>query len=268
MIKLILSDMDGTLLTPEGNLPDGFDDMIAELKKRGVMFAPASGRQYYSLMDTFDKYKENMIFLAENGTLTKHGNGDVYFTDKMDNNDVRNILRKCEEIDAQYPVLCGVKSIYIKDNWKKHLDECEKYFKRYTFVDSFDDIDDDIVKVAIADCDHWKAEERIYQPMMDTFDKDLQVVLSSALWVDIMNMGAGKGKAVTALRKQLGLKEDEVAVFGDYLNDYTMMQSAYYSYAMENAHEDLKKVANFIAPSNAEFGVVKQVYKFIEEGLI
>ena len=50
MIKIIFSDMDGTLLTDENKLPDGFDEMITELKRRGVIFAPASGRQYFSLL--------------------------------------------------------------------------------------------------------------------------------------------------------------------------------------------------------------------------
>lgn len=65
MIKIIFSDMDGTLLDDRGNVPEGFDEIAAELKKRGVMFAPASGRQYYSLEDSFQKYKDDFLFLAE-----------------------------------------------------------------------------------------------------------------------------------------------------------------------------------------------------------
>lgn len=52
MIKIIFSDMDGTLLDEHGNVPEGFDEIAEELQKRGVMFAPASGRQYYSLEDS------------------------------------------------------------------------------------------------------------------------------------------------------------------------------------------------------------------------
>ena len=48
-------------------------------------------------------------------------------------------------------------------------------------------------------------------------------------------------------------------VFGDYLNDLEMMESAYYSYAMENAHEDLKKVSRFKAKKNTENGVVEKI---------
>ena len=55
MIKIIFSDMDGTLLTSANKLPDGFDEMADELKRRGVIFAPASGRQYFSLLKSFKK---------------------------------------------------------------------------------------------------------------------------------------------------------------------------------------------------------------------
>ena len=66
MIKLIFSDMDGTLLTSENKLPANFDETMTELKKRGVIFCPASGRQYFSLLKSFEKYVDEFLFLAEN----------------------------------------------------------------------------------------------------------------------------------------------------------------------------------------------------------
>ena len=57
MIKIIFCDMDGTLLTSQNKLPEGFDEMMAELKNRNVIFAPASGRQFFSLIRSFEKYR-------------------------------------------------------------------------------------------------------------------------------------------------------------------------------------------------------------------
>ena len=57
MIRLILSDMDGTLLDDKGRLPAGFDDMIQQLHARGILFAPCSGRQYPSLLTLFAPYQ-------------------------------------------------------------------------------------------------------------------------------------------------------------------------------------------------------------------
>lgn len=272
MIKIVFSDMDGTLLTPEEVLPPGFDEMMAELKKRNCTFVPASGRQYFSLIRSFEKYKDDMIFLAENGTLIKDGKGKIYYADKMPAENIHRIINKVREINQPYVVLCGVKSIYIEHTWdEKYLPECLKYFAKYEYIDkleNFEQLDDDIVKVAIADCDHFSADELVYQPMTKDLGKDMQVVLSSHLWVDVMNNGAGKGTSIKSLLEQLNIKPEEAVAFGDYLNDYTMMGAVYNSYAMENAHPDLKKVARFIAPSNAEFGVIKTVNKLMAEGKI
>ena len=72
MVKIIFCDMDGTLLTSENKLPEGFAGAMAELKRRNVIFAPASGRQYFSLLRSFEDYRDDFLFLAENGTLVMY----------------------------------------------------------------------------------------------------------------------------------------------------------------------------------------------------
>ena len=69
MIRLIFSDMDGTLLNENGKLPAGFGAMYERLKERGIRFAPASGRQYASLVQTFAAWRDELIFVAENGAM-------------------------------------------------------------------------------------------------------------------------------------------------------------------------------------------------------
>ena len=78
MIKLIMSDMDGTLLDTNGNVPAGFDNIIKELSKRNVIFAPASGRQYFSLLDSFKGYEDKFLFLAENGTMVRYQGRELF----------------------------------------------------------------------------------------------------------------------------------------------------------------------------------------------
>ena len=72
-----------------------------------------------------------------------------------------------------------------------------------------------------------------------------------------------KGVAIREIQELLGINYEETVVFGDYLNDLEMMESGYYSYAMKNAHDDLKKVARFIAKSNDENGVVEAIKELI-----
>ena len=70
-----------------------------------------------------------------------------------------------------------------------------------------------------------------------------------------------------AVEEKFGLRPDEVAVFGDYLNDLEMMSAAKYSFAMANAHPDIKKAANYETASNDEAGVLKGIQRLIDAGL-
>ena len=69
MIKLIASDMDGTLLNDKNEIHEEFYQVFQELKKQNIIFAAASGRQYYNLLERFKGIEDKMMFIAENGTF-------------------------------------------------------------------------------------------------------------------------------------------------------------------------------------------------------
>ena len=83
----------------------------------------------------------------------------------------------------------------------------------------------------------------------------------------LLGKDINKGVAVRAVEKKFHLRPDEVAVFGVYLNDLEMMSAAKYSFAMANAHPDIKKAANYETASNDEAGVLKGIQWLIDEGL-
>ena len=78
----------------------------------------------------------------------------------------------------------------------------------------------------------------------------------------MMKIGVSKGSAIKKVREICGWDKSECMCFGDYLNDYEMMFECGESFAMANAHEDLKKAAKHIAPSNDENGVMKSIQKW------
>ena len=266
MIKIIFSDMDGTLLDENGQLPPDFDEVMAELKKRNVIFAPASGRQYYALLRQLDKYKDDFMFLAENGTYGAY-KGKEIFSNVIDKTEYLRVLQQLLTLGDIYPVVCGKKCSYILERWREHIAELDAFYTVSQYVDSYEEIHDDFIKLAVADCVGQDADKNIYQPMLN-FPTKLAITLSSNVWVDFMNPEANKGWAVKNVQRIMYFKPEECAAFGDYLNDYEMMQSVYYSYAMANAHPKLKEVARFEAPSHKEYGVMQQIRAFIDQGLI
>jgi hydroxymethylpyrimidine pyrophosphatase-like HAD family hydrolase len=111
---------------------------------------------------------------------------------------------------------------------------------------------DQFLKIAL--CDLAGAEKNSYTYFKQMEDR-LQVKVSGFIWLDLSHRMANKGRAIKVLQDKFNISFDETMVFGDYLNDLEMMQQAYFSYAMENAHPDVKKVSNFRAKSNEENGV-------------
>ena len=82
--------------------------------------------------------------------------------------------------------------------------------------------------------------------------------------MDFMNKGVNKGTAIERIQECYDVTYDETMAFGDYLNDYEMMQSCKYSYAMANAHPKLKEISNYEAKSNDENGVMEVIKEYFE----
>lgn len=255
MIKLIATDMDGTLLNSKNEIQEGFYEIFNELKEKEIIFAAASGRQYYNLLERFKGLDRYMMFIAENGTFVVY-KGEELVVNPLDINLAREIIKVVRNIDNAYAILCGKNSAYIESNDERIIEQTEKYYARYEIVDDLTKVEDEVLKVAICDFDGAEHNSNRY---FDDFRDKTQVAVSGQLWLDIMAKGINKGVAIKEIQEQLGISFEETMVFGDYLNDLEMMGSAYHSYAMENAHDDLKKVARFRAKKNTENGVVEKI---------
>ena len=267
MIKIIFSDMDGTLLTSENKLPEGFDEMIAELKRRGVLFAPASGRQYAALQKSFPKYLDEFLFVAEGGTLVRY-HGKEIFSHEMDVEVVKKLLATGATFPGIMCVWCGKNDSYILREFDKpeYLNDMEKYYTHKTAVDSWDDVDDTPIKIAFFDYTG-HAKENIYDKLSEYHDT-LQVVQTIDFWVDVSSKGANKGEAIENVCRIMNVKPEECAAFGDYLNDCEMLQTVGYSFAVANAQPEVKKIAKFQTESNDEAGVLKAIRRLIDQNLI
>lgn len=259
MIKLIASDMDGTLLNDKNEIHEEFYKVFQELKKQNIIFAAASGRQYYNLAKRFEKIKDDMMFIAENGTFVVY-KGEELLLNALDKETAIELIKIGRDIKESYVVLCGKKSAYIESKDERLIKEVEKYYEEYKIVNDLTKVEDDILKVTI--CDFIGSEENSYTYYNDYKEK-LQVSVSGQIWLDITDKGVNKGLAINKLQELLNIKHEETMVFGDYLNDYSMMEEAKYSYAMKNAHPQLKEVANFITKEdNDNNGVLETIKEY------
>lgn len=261
MIKLIVSDMDGTLLDDNKKLHDDFWEVFDELKRRGIYFVPASGRQYFNIYEYFKRIKEGLIILAENGSFIVEDGKELY-SKCLDRENVLELTETIRKIPNANIIFCGKKKAYIENDFPEFLAEVEKYYAKYEIVEDITKVDDEALKITI--CDLTGAEENSY-PYVKKYSENFKVAVSGFVWIDITNKNSDKGTGLKVLQEKLGISKDETMVFGDYLNDYELMQQGEYSFAMKNAHPELKKIAKFCGGDNNDGGVVKTIKKYVLE---
>lgn len=285
-IRLVVADMDGTLLDGHSEIPDGFWPMLVRLKHLGVEFVPASGRQYATLRNMFANKAaallgggEELSYIAENGNVVAL-NGKVVEVHGVDLDVTRHVIDLVDAAAAAGEhnvglVVCGLKTAYVQRSDKPFLDEVRKYYAALNIVDDLHDVlefaqkpaaytpDGDaeiVLKLAVLDLDD---AENFANEKLAHLREHYQVVVSGKLWVDIMNARTDKKQGVEALQRVLGVTPAQTAVFGDYLNDLLMLEAGDWSFAMGNAHPDLKAAARYIAPSNVDHGVLKVVDRLV-----
>jgi len=259
-IKLVAADMDGTLLNSRHELSPDFWPIFDEMKSRGILFAAASGRQFYNLLNRFETIKDDVIFIAENGSYVMY-KGEEVLVQAMGQDITREQIWEARIIPNAYTILCGKKSAYVENENPEFIENVKMYYDRYEVVDDLLKVEDDqFLKIAI--CDLAGAEGNSYTFFQQKKDQ-LQVKVSGSIWLDLSHKLANKGRAIEVLQKKYGIAITETMVFGDYLNDLEMMQQAEFSYAMANALPEIKNAARFLTKSNEENGVTVVLQKML-----
>ena len=252
-IKLIALDMDGTLLDSKKNLPPDFIPWVKSHPE--IMTVIASGRQYHTLAKDFYLLKNELIFIAENGGLVLK-NDEIIYKNEMKKEDIKTCLDIVVKHPDMTPVLCGVKSAYMPKAEPEIFKQVDMYYVNLEVVDNiYDCIEkDSIIKLAV-NIKNFGAERSM--PIFSGLEKHLKPVLSGDSWIDLSNASVNKGEAVKAILNKYGIDRKNAMSFGDYLNDYELIQACEESYCMENGHPDLKKIAKYTADTNDNDGVMK-----------
>lgn len=254
-LRLVVCDMDGTLLDSKGNLPSDFWSVLKQLRQRDITFVPASGRQLATLQRMFDHEGGPDTYIAENGTIVLH-HGEVVSISPVSEATKQRVVELVREAGAKYDVglvVCGRNSAYVERSDDAFMGKALPYYARLKVVEDLLSVQDSVLKLAIYDFDSAAASQQIYAELHETH----QVVVSGEHWTDIMIRGANKGTALEALQRNTALLPSQTAVFGDYLNDLEMLPPARFSFAMANAHPIIHERAAYVAPANTENGVMR-----------
>lgn len=263
MIKLIVSDLDGSLLDEKSKLNPEFFEVFEELKKREILFCAASGRAYWSIVEHFEKIKEELYVISSNGAMLFRGSEPLHSC-HMD----REVFTLLHQHVMEYP------DAFLGFSTKKRLMSFTNSDSSFSFVNAHygtyerlrdvGEFSGEILQCGIFDPHHiLKIKEEVFEKIPQRLKDKVRYISSGDTWIDVFNVQTNKGNMISRIQKERGIKPCETAVFGDYDNDLQMFDFADYGFAMENAQEVVKKRAPFICKSNRENGVIDKIKELL-----
>ena len=272
-IKIIATDMDGTLLDPQGQLDlPRLEKILDQLDQRGIRFVIATGNEVHRMRQLLKYLVERVVLVVANGARIFE-NDELLQAKTWDDAMVDRALDhfKGRECQDQF-VVTGMNGGFVKEGTVfTELDKfmtpemIEKLYQRMNFVNEFDsNLFGGVLKMSMV-----VGEERsdsVLQEINDLFDGHVRAVSSGYGCIDILQDGIHKAWGLEELLKRWNLKPEQIMAFGDSENDIEMLELAGISYAMENAEDAVKRVASKVAPANSQAGVYQVLENWLERG--
>mgnify|MGYP005772283155 CR=1 FL=1 len=264
MIKLIASDMDGTLLNDNKEMDSEIDAVLEELNKKQIHFVAASGRQRNSLEKLFEKHLKDVTIVAENGAYVVHDGKELYAS-CMPQQLVEQVLKELYQLQGIDIQLCTRQHCYTNSVDLYENLRSPKFHYDIVLVEDFSHVKEDIIKISLVDTSYKGASEYSFPLLSQSLADKVEIAVSGFDCVDIVNKGVSKGTAIEALQNMWHITPEETMAFGDHFNDVQMLQRAKYSFAMKKADPGVKAYANYIAGDNNENAVTTEIKKYIFE---
>lgn len=267
MIKLIASDVDGTLI--QDSTPDLYEEMVEtiyKLKEKGILFCAASGRQYFSLRNVFRDVADEIAYIAENGAHICYQNKNISIT-PMKKEHIEGIMAMLRPYYGECEtVISTAKGSLVESKNQDFIDLLTYgYHNQFRLVGDVLEEKEEIIKIAVYRKESIrKLGEGSFIP---AWEDKVKACMAGEEWVDFMDRSVDKGIGLKTLENFLGIHKEETMAFGDNNNDIGMMLAAGTSYAVDTAVEEVKEAAGHVCPGWKDKGVYQIIKQKILEGI-
>jgi Cof subfamily protein (haloacid dehalogenase superfamily) len=261
-IRLVLSDVDGTLVTRSKELTSDAVRAVERLNEEGLLFAVTSGRPPRGLKMLIEPLSLVTPLAGFNGGLMVKPDMTVVQELVIRDDLVGPLIEMLTANDLSVWVYQGVEW-YVLDLEGPHVAHesvvCQFEPKELT---DFDGIRGDIVKI-VGVSDDPDTMAKATTVVNDAFGADVSATSSQTYYLDVTHRDANKGRVVEFLAATYDLEPAHIAVIGDMANDVLMFEKAGLSIAMGNANDEVKGRATFVSTSNEENGFAHALQEFI-----
>lgn len=260
MIKLVATDIDGTILIPEGNFTSGVKKCVKDLCEKGIKVVLVTGRMNAAAVRIAQDLGLDTPVVSYQGGLVVH-NGKKLYERCLTEEQAENVIKWAKQENIHIN-LYNDDILYSETECYEVQRYCNNLHTEHT-IKPFCEIKKDKVNKLLAI--DYSNPERInqYEKELPKLFPDLYIVKSTPYFLEFSNPEASKKCAVEFLQKYWNLNKNEILTIGDQNNDIALLQAGGIKVAMGNATEELKKVADYITDSVFEDGFVSAIKNFI-----
>lgn len=261
-IRLLLSDVDGTLVTTDKALTDASVQAVQRLRDAGITFAVTSGRPPRGMEMLIEPLALDTPIAAFNGGMFVENDMTVLAEREVPDHVVPRVVELFAREGLDIWVYRGAEWLVLDDN-APHVDREAWTVKfRPTVVTTFDGIVDDVVKITGVSDDH-DLVARVEAQAREEFGDHVSAARSQTYYLDVTHPSANKGGVVDYLSKKYAISTDEIATIGDMPNDVLMFGPSGLGIAMGNASTEVQRAARRVTASNDDDGFAHAVERFV-----
>ena len=269
-IKLIVTDMDGTMFTTEKTITPRAMRAIREARSRGVEFTVATGRNRAAIDTILERLDITAPVIVGNGAFIQDAR-QFYHREVMSDEDILSVMEVTRELGCSFfafdadrvycertPASRHAAAIWLSGIVTPGLAESFCWFD--TSAEVFKAVRGRTAKLLVIEHD-LKKNRRIRTAIEQRCN--VMIVNAEPANLDISNPGVSKGKAILELGRILGIDREQIMALGDAENDKEMMEYAGLGVAMANAVEETKAAADFVTLDNDHDGFAYAIEKFV-----
>lgn len=234
--KLVVCDMDGTLLTSNHKISNITADIIKRIENKGIKFIIATGRPYLDARHYRDELNLKSFLITSNGARAHDENNNSIVAENIPKELVKKLL--------SYDVGENIhRNIYLDNDWiiEYEIDGLIEFHQESGYSFNIDNLDkyknSEAAKIFFLGKD--EEIENLEKKMEKEFQKDLSMTISSPFCLEFMKKGVNKAETLKKVLKILNIKSEEVIAFGDSMNDYEMLNLVGKPFIMGNANQRL-----------------------------
>jgi len=264
--KLLVVDIDGTLVGKDGTIPAEERDVLAKVSDLGIQVSLSTGRAAQACLPIIDQLSLDGYHIFFDGALVSNLGEEVY-VEPLDSGVVREAVEFVQRNDIYLELYSATHYFVERETWATEIHR--QYFKLEPTVVDFADLwsGERIIKGGLITSSPEEAVKA--RSFCLQFDQSLHfsVARSPAFpgveFINVVAPGVSKGKALEALASHLGISMAEVMAVGDGINDIPLLSLAGLTVAMDNAPAEVKAVAHHITLDVDHSGLAAAINRFL-----